>query len=100
MFFTLMLSQSDYLFDKSHGANFVPMAKSVLSQINRLIAAPTNAKNIMFFSPFFQTAAFDIYENTIFQGLAQLRSQGKNTAFVNIANMYYHFFLYMSLKRN
>jgi hypothetical protein len=53
------------------------MAKSVLYQINRLIAAPTNAKNIVFFSPFFQTATFDMYENTVFQGLGQRHSQGK-----------------------
>ncbi|KIM92026.1 hypothetical protein PILCRDRAFT_83369 [Piloderma croceum F 1598] len=65
----------------------VPMAKSALYQINPLIAAPTNAKNIVFFSPFFQTATFDMYGNTVFQGLGQLRFQGKNTAFVNIANI-------------
>ena len=76
-------SHSDYIFDESNGTNFVPMAKSMLYQINRLTH---QREEYRLFSPFFQTATFDMYENTVFQGLGQLRSQGKNTAFVNIAN--------------
>ncbi|KAJ6545079.1 carbohydrate esterase family 16 protein, partial [Mycena vulgaris] len=69
--------------------NHLPQAAAnLLAQIQRLAAAPTNAKNILVLDNYGRgshASTGDAWKQAVFQGLSTLRAQGLNVAFVDFA---------------
>ncbi|KAJ7323965.1 carbohydrate esterase family 16 protein [Mycena albidolilacea] len=72
--------------------NHLPQAAAdLLAQIERLAAAPTNAKNILVVDDYgfgTHSAIGDAWKQAVFTGLITLRAQGLNVAFVDFSPLW------------
>lgn len=88
----LLFSRSDNFTSCVADGNHLPQAAAdLLAQIERLAAAPTNAKNILVVDDYgfgTHSAIGDAWKQAVFTGLITLRAQGLNVAFVDFSPLW------------
>ncbi|KAJ7143918.1 carbohydrate esterase family 16 protein, partial [Mycena epipterygia] len=82
---------NDFGASTTDGNHLLQAAAELITQIQQLAAAPTNAKNILVLDDYGRgthAATGDAWKQAVFNGLSTLRAQGLNVAYVDFAPLW------------
>ncbi|KAJ7143907.1 carbohydrate esterase family 16 protein [Mycena epipterygia] len=89
--YTVFFGINDFSASTTDGNHLPQAAAELLTQIQQLTAAPTNAKNILVLDDYGRgthAATGDAWKQAVFSGLSTLRAQGLNVAYVDFAPLW------------